>query len=509
MRKQWQRRMIGSCLAAVLALATGMLAAIPTMAGTIETTRTALCDVRFSGEVEEGDSDKLVAALQAVDGKTLPPGRLRNEYEISNDVFVPWLCLNSPGGRFDEAVKFIRATLLQVNFATVVEANAECYSACALMFLGGHIHEGDGYFELYRRLSIDGQLGFHAPYIGAVGAGANPKLISASYRAGVLAVADLLSLNEGFFPRGLLAEFLRVGSEELYRIDRVGQLAAWQINLIGYRRPTTFTEDQFENVCHNERTRANRYFTKADLDFSEEVARSAAQSTRKLISPGEALVRWHEEGVEGVAECTVLARLHGGKLFLTADAARATMADRADQSFISNAVRANLGAVDPDAYTAGFFLYPQHMAILSLERSGPGDAPASAPAARPAAASSVADATAAEVSLWDHNGSTMRLRLLPGSAIMAYQAPREGIRKAGAKPGDTLFTVARNGERLSGSSSIFSRRCGNREFPVSGTISPDLRTIRLSGRAPSLGSDCETKGWVDQDLVFSYISAAE
>jgi hypothetical protein len=507
---QWPHRMIGSCLGAGLALATGMLSSISAMAGTIETARTALCDLRFSGEVEEGDGDRLVAALQAVDGKVLPPGRLRNEYEISNDVFVPWLCLNSPGGRFDEAVKFIRATLLQVNFATVVEPNAECYSACALMFLGGHIHEGDGYFELYRRLSIDGQLGFHAPFIGAVAAGANPKLISASYRAGVLAVADLLSLNDGFFPRGLLAEFLRVGPEEFYRIDRVGQLAAWQINLIGYRRPATFTEDQFENVCHNERTRTNRYFTKASIDFSEEVARSAAQSARKLVSPGETLVRWHEEAVEGVAECTVLARMHGGKLFLSADSARATMADRADQSFISDAVRANLGAVDPDAYTGAFFLYPQHIAISSLERGGPENTPSSTPAGgAPAASSAPGDMAAAEISLWDHNGSTMRLRLLPGSAIMDYQAPREGMRKAGAGPGDTLFTVARNGEQLSGSSRIFSRRCGNREFPVSGTISPDLRTIRLNGRAPSLGPDCETSGWVDQNLVFSYISAAQ
>lgn len=480
--------------------------AVSIHAGTVETARSALCDIRYSGEVEKGDSDKLVAALRAVDLKTLPAGRLRNEYELSNDVAVPWLCLNSPGGSFGEAVAFIRATLLQVNFAAVVEPKAECYSACALMFLGGHIHEGDGYFELYRRLSIDAQLGFHAPYLGPVGPAMNDKVISASYRAGVLAVADLLSLNEGFFPRGLLAEFLRVGPDDFYRIDRVGQLAAWQVNLIGYRRPADFTEDQFENVCHNERTKANRYFTKTDIDFSEEVARTAAQSTRKRITPSETLARWHEEAIEGVAECTVLARLHAGRLFLSADTARTTMADRADRSFISNSVGQQLTSVDPDSYTPAFFLFPPHTPIASLERSTANEA---SPAERQAAAPSEAvDAMDAEVSLWDHNGSTVRLRLSPASAVMDYETPREGMRKAGAKPGDNLFTVTRSGAQLSGSSSIFSRRCGNQQFAVKGTISSDQRAIRLKGRAPSLGPNCEISGWVDQDLVFSYLSPA-
>jgi hypothetical protein len=507
MTKQQSRTLFRLLIIMEAAVGLWLASAVAARAGTVETVRSALCDVRYSGEVETGDSEKLVAALQAVDLKMLPAGRLRNEYELSNDIAVPWLCLNSPGGSFGEAVAFIRATLLQVNFAAVVGPKAECYSACALMFLGGHIHEGDGYFELYRRLSMDAQLGFHAPYLGPVAPVMNDKVIGASYRAGVLAVADLLSLNEGFFPRGLLAEFLRVGPDDFYRIDRIGQLAAWQINLLGYRRPVSFTEDQFETVCHNERTKANRYFTKADIAFSEEVARTAAQSVRKRITPGETFARWHEEAIEGVAECTVLARLHGGRLFLSADAARATMADRADQSFISNSVAQQLSKVDPDSYTPAFFLFPQHTPISSLEPAGVGE---QAPPERPAAARPEAgEGLAAEDSLWDHNGSTARLRLLPESAVMDYETPREGMRKAGAKPGDNLFTVARSGARLSGSSRIFSRRCGNQEFPVEGTLSADRRTIRLKGRAPSLGPDCEIKGWIDQDLIFSYLPPAQ
>jgi hypothetical protein len=308
----------------------------------------------------------------------------------------------------------------------------------------------------------------------------------------------------------LLAEFLRVGPDDFYRIDRIGQLAAWQINLIGYRRPSGFTEDQFENVCHNERSKTNRYFAKADIDFAEEVARTNAPAARKRITPGEIFARWHEEAVEGVAECTVLARLHGGRLFLSADDARATMADRADQSFISNAVREQLGSVDPDSYTPAFFLYPQHALIKSLEHGAAGDEPPAGAGGREAAIRPEPAKTAAtDVSLWNHNGSILRLRLLPASAIMDYETPREGMRKAGAKPGENSFTVARSGNRLSGRSRIFSPRCGNQDFPVAGEISPDRRTIRLKGRAPSLGPDCETKGWIDQDLIFSYLSPAQ
>jgi hypothetical protein len=86
---------------------------------------------------------------------------------------------------------------------------------------------------------------------------------------------------------------------------------------------------------------------------------------------------------------------------------------------------------------------------------------------------------------------------------MGYETPREGMRKAGATPGDNLFTLSRSGNRLSCRSRIFSRRCGNQEFLVEGAISPDRRSIRLKGRAPSLGSNCETTGWIDQDLIFS------
>ena len=101
-----------------------------------------------------------------------------------------------------------------------------------LAFLTGHHNQGDGYVELYRRMHVDGLVGFHAPFIPAMGSATSEQLLNRSYRAGVEAVAELLNLDQRFFPRSLLAEFLKVGPDKFFKIEEV-QPAAWDIGLFG------------------------------------------------------------------------------------------------------------------------------------------------------------------------------------------------------------------------------------------------------------------------------------
>lgn len=345
----------------------------PAVGGTIETARTGECDVRLAGEIDAGDADKLVAALRGVNQNAPPGPRQRNENEIERDIYIPRLCLNSKGGRFDEAVKFLRATMMQLSFATVIESGAECYSACALMFLGGHLNQGDGYFELYRRLDAGGKLGFHAPYIPTIAAGASDKLLSASYRAGVSAVGELLNLNGLFFPRSLLSEFLRVGPEDFFRIEKVGQLAAWSIGLTGYPRPASVGEKQIGNVCNNQRMRDNNDFVYPILMLRDRDEWEANGDRGAKIPLGDGLARRIEPTIEGVAGCTVLVRLHEGILFLSADT-RGADAGNAEppgarqrrDSFVSRKVSENIQGTEPDSYTPAFFVFPEHTNIASL-----------------------------------------------------------------------------------------------------------------------------------------------
>jgi hypothetical protein len=324
-------------------------------AGDISTRRTDRCDVQFSGDIEDGDAAKLVAALKAVDTSSAPAKIAR-------------LCLDSPGGSFAEAVTFLKKTLTRVSYASVIEPLAECNSACALIFLGAHLNSGDGYFEAYRLLDVSGQLGFHAPYVAPSETQiVDPAIVSRSYREGVEAVADLLDLNPILFPRSLLAEFLRVGPDQFLKIDEVGQLAAWNIGLTGYRRPTAITEKQMEHACTNQRMRSDPqiYSVVSSFEPEPELASDPIPLSEKMVVRSEHLV-------EGVAGCTVRARLYGDFLFLLADttsdeAGEAPAQNDGEGDILTSKISILASPVDPDSYTPAYFLFGPRTKVRTLK----------------------------------------------------------------------------------------------------------------------------------------------
>ena len=493
----------------LLLVCLAMLPGTDAAAGDISTRRTAKCDIQFSGDIEEGDASKLVAALKAVDTSAAPARRPRLETEIGywQGIDIPRLCLDSPGGNFSEAVKFLKETLYYVSYASVIEPLAECYSACALIFLGGHLNSGDGYFEQYRRLDVSGQLGFHAPYVAPSGTQiVDPALVGKSYRQGVQAVADLLDLDPLLFPRSLLAEFLRVGPDEFFRIDTVAQLAAWNIGLTGYRRPTAMTEKQIEHVCNNQRMRDDPQIYSVHMSFEPE-----PEQASEPIPLSEKMVVRSEHIVEGIAGCTVRARFYGDVLFLRADTISVNAGDAEPTNdgegdiITSDAVAEDISAVDPDGYTPAYFLFGPHTKIRTLKDRGE----TSAPVATRATSPKQQEAPSAQATLWDHNGSTMRLEASAATLSMNYENPRKGMRQAGVRKGDNLFTCDRDGKNLSCTSRIFHPRCGKHDFAATGTISDDEKSIRIRGNAPGLDSDCNENGRRPQDWTFTYLSPVE
>lgn len=495
----------GVLLACLVVLLTGMRAD----AASIDDRRTAGCDVRLAGEIEPGDASKLVAALQAVDWNSAPARRPRMETEISyfGGKDIPRLCLDSPGGSFSEAIAFLTETLRTVSYASVLEPLAECYSACALIFLGGHLHSGDGYIEHYRRLDVSAKLGFHAPYVAPNATqNVDPALVGKSYREGVQAVADLLDREPLLFPRSLLAEFLRVGPDEFYTIDRVGQLAAWNIGLTGYRRPAAMTEKQIEHVCSNQRLRDDSQLYARYMSFDAE-----PEQTSDPIPLGDKLTVRSEEALEGIAGCTVEARLYGDTLFLRADTTSVDAGDAEPRNDAegdipsSEAVLADTSAVDPDGYTPAYFLFDPQTKLRTLKDRG-GMSSQAPTSDRPSAPSPTA--VSAQATLWDHNGSTMLLRTEAAKLSMDYEMPRKGMQQVGVRKGDNLFTCMRDGSKLSCTTRIFHRRCGKHDFTAEGSFSDNDRTIRIRGDAPRLDDSCRESGRKPQNWTFTYLSPA-
>ncbi|MEI9900001.1 MAG: hypothetical protein WDN31_07475 [Hyphomicrobium sp.] len=199
------------------------------------------CLLQLEGPIEAGDGDKLSAALDAL-GST-------GGYD-SRQVS---LCLSSLGGSYDEALKMIKVLLKQTNIATVVDRGAECYSACAFLFLAGNTQASeDGELAPDRTMDVGATLGFHAPYLPTPMASGDIAAIAETYRSGVLAIAKLLEIDaRELFPRGLLGKALQVGPNELLYIDTVEKAGVWKIKLKGFKPPAALTGRMLDQACRS------------------------------------------------------------------------------------------------------------------------------------------------------------------------------------------------------------------------------------------------------------------
>ncbi len=103
---------------------------------------------------------------------------------------------------------------------------------------------------------------------------------------------------------------------------------------------------------------------------------------------------------------------------------------------------------------------------------------------------------------WTHNGSVMRLEAESATRRLYYANPRAGIRQAGVSGDTLLFEGERQGSRYVGTARIFKAGCGERTFPVEGTVSGDERRIVLTGKVARFDQACGNGPVVEQRLVF-------
>jgi hypothetical protein len=107
-------------------------------------------------------------------------------------------------------------------------------------------------------------LGFHSPYIDANVSTDNKLLVSKAYREGVRAIGQLLEHDwDDYFPKALLVDMLKTEPEDVLFADTIARVAAWEIQLIGYRSPAPLTVANLEWACINDtRARKNRWMSR-------------------------------------------------------------------------------------------------------------------------------------------------------------------------------------------------------------------------------------------------------
>jgi len=176
------------------------------------------------------------------------------------------LCLNSPGGHYEEGLAIARYLLDDGRIATIVEAGAECYSACALIFMAG---SALGYRTVgpSRWLNINGKLGFHSAFYKReffTGKQFTGDQILKYFREGqetarlALKTFDRLTYNRQFSKvkpwvrTSLFMEMWVHEADTLLMIDNVDKAGRWGIDIFGHAKISTPTSEQVQTACTSE-----------------------------------------------------------------------------------------------------------------------------------------------------------------------------------------------------------------------------------------------------------------
>lgn len=118
-----------------------------------------------------------------------------------------------------------------------------------------------------------------------------------------------------------------------------------------------------------------------------------------------------------------------------------------------------------------------------------------------------ARASACAIDQYMHNGSVMEIQICDGGTMtISYVQPRPGMARQGASNGSLLFDgVEGPGGVITGSSRLFSARCGVVPYAVSGRRQGNA--IVLNGTAPIRGKRCRVVRYRQDNLVFSLLGA--
>ena len=195
------------------------------------------CNVELRGGIVRGDVARLSAAFK----------KIKSEAK-SNRV----LCLESPGGSYTEGIDialFLRKEMISAK----LERGAECYSACAIAFMGGSFDTESGRGTIaHRIMHSTSVLGFHAPYIDVPTNSYNKDEVDEAYRQAVLSIGYLLSQSENLsIRRALIVKMLSKGSKEFYYVNTIDQLGRYGIGLHGWDVPPPQASSIFFSCLNN------------------------------------------------------------------------------------------------------------------------------------------------------------------------------------------------------------------------------------------------------------------
>lgn len=215
------------------------------------------CIVKISGPLETGDAVKLSAFMDRLVASGEYDGLTASEYSYSrsNARFYNEkryrICLDSQGGSFTEALKI--ADYVSQALGTAIPRGAQCFSACAIIFMAGSWNtESDEGVRVDRYLHAGGELGFHAPSLQVGQGDYTEDEVNKSYKIAVAAIGEIMSRSGDFrIARNLLSRMLTTPPDEMFVISSVFDAARWLIPVIGTVRPDRINGFSVNHGCAN------------------------------------------------------------------------------------------------------------------------------------------------------------------------------------------------------------------------------------------------------------------
>jgi hypothetical protein len=199
--------------------------------------KTSYTDIEVSGIIDPGDTEKFKA--------TFKPSQA-NFQSIGDEQSVR-VFLDSPGGSYIEGI-LLGEEFHQVGLGIYIRSGAECFSACAMAFLGGTFLGASAGWGPNRHLDLGGKLGFHSFYLDSGGMGLPPdKAVDIGKVLALLAVgyAKTLNIDMDFIIRSLTTH-----ADDILLINNVGLLRSLQIEVAGAEPLRTVTEQSAVNLCN-------------------------------------------------------------------------------------------------------------------------------------------------------------------------------------------------------------------------------------------------------------------
>lgn len=188
------------------------------------------CALVLSGRIEPGDAQLVQGALQS-----------------QNFDQVPVICLDSPGGSFIGGLE-LSQLFMHEGIGTYLRDSDECFSACAIAFLGGSAW-GD-FRHAYRRLEPGSALGFHAPYLVPVPGEYDHNVVAQAAQIAVEVIRELINDRESLkISDRFVVDFLLDTDPQTRRIETILDLAHSGVDLAKFSVDIEMGYEELQRAC--------------------------------------------------------------------------------------------------------------------------------------------------------------------------------------------------------------------------------------------------------------------